>query len=79
MLLLILCWMLKLLLKMLIMSAIRLQIWQPLEFMDPEMTEDERYYPDEETRDHFEVYKNLGLEMLGIYNELFLEFKMTIR
>lgn len=49
------------------------------EFMDPEVISDERYYPDEAIRDHLEVYKNLGLEMLGQYNELFLEFKMSIR
>ena len=30
-----------------------------IEFMDPEVIEDERYYPDEEARDHLEVYKNL--------------------
>lgn len=47
-----------------------------LEFMDPEVIEDERFYPDKETRSHLEVYRNLGLEMLGHYNELFLEFKM---
>ncbi|WP_342512755.1 ABC transporter substrate-binding protein [Sporosarcina sp. FSL K6-1522] len=50
-----------------------------LDFMDPEVTADERFYPDEETRDHLEVYKNLGLEMLGVYNELFLEFKMDMK
>ena len=43
-----------------------------MELMDPEVIEDERYYPDEETRESLEVYKNLGLEILGIYNELFL-------
>lgn len=48
-------------------------------FMDAEVTEDERYYPDEEARDHLEVYQNLGLEMLGHYNELFLEFKMDLK
>lgn len=48
-------------------------------FMDSEVTEDERYYPDEEARDHLEVYQNLGLEMLGHYNELFLEFKMGLK
>ncbi|MDS9470428.1 PotD/PotF family extracellular solute-binding protein [Sporosarcina pasteurii] len=47
-----------------------------LDFMDAEVIEDERFYPDEETRNHLEVYRNLGLEMLGHYNELFLEFKM---
>ncbi|KXH79834.1 PotD/PotF family extracellular solute-binding protein [Sporosarcina sp. HYO08] len=49
-----------------------------LTLMDPEVIEDERFYPDEETRSHLEVYKNLGLEMLGIYNELFLEVKMNM-
>lgn len=50
-----------------------------LDLMDPEVVNDERFYPDEETRSHLEVYKNLGLELLGIYNELFLEFKMDLR
>ena len=50
-----------------------------MEFMDPEVIEDERYYPDEEARDHLEVYKNLGLEMLGTYNELFLGLKMELQ
>ena len=49
------------------------------ELMDPEVTQDERYYPDEETREHLEVYRNLGLEMLGKYNELFLDFKMDMK
>ncbi|MEK4711462.1 ABC transporter substrate-binding protein [Sporosarcina sp. FSL K6-5500] len=50
-----------------------------LDLMDAEVTEDERFYPDEETRDHLEVYRNLGLEMLGHYNEFFLEFKMDMK
>lgn len=50
-----------------------------LDFLDDEVTSDERYYPDEEARDHLEVYQNLGLEMLGTYNELFLEFKMDMK
>ena len=50
-----------------------------IELMDPEVTMDERFYPDEEARDHLEVYTNLGLKMLGTYNELFLEFKMDLR
>ncbi|MFC4712598.1 ABC transporter substrate-binding protein [Planococcus dechangensis] len=49
-----------------------------LALMDPEVTEDERFYPTEEMRDRLEVYENLGLEMLGVYNELFLEFKMDM-
>jgi spermidine/putrescine transport system substrate-binding protein len=50
-----------------------------LDLMDPEVVEDERFYPDEDTRSNLEVYKNLGLELLGVYNELFLEFKMDMR
>lgn len=49
-----------------------------LSLMDPEITEDERFYPPEDMRDRLEVYENLGLEMLGVYNELFLEFKMDM-
>ena len=49
-----------------------------IELMDPEVTGDDRFYPTEEMRERLEVYENLGLEMLGIYNELFLEFKMDM-
>lgn len=49
-----------------------------IELMDPEVTEDERFYPPVELRERLEVYENLGLEMLGTYNELFLEFKMDM-
>ncbi|RHW39809.1 extracellular solute-binding protein [Lysinibacillus yapensis] len=47
--------------------------------MDPEVIEDERFYPSEELRDKLEVYENLGLEWLGKYNEYFLEFKMSLQ
>ncbi|BDH60974.1 spermidine/putrescine ABC transporter substrate-binding protein [Lysinibacillus sp. PLM2] len=50
-----------------------------MELMDPEVIEDERFYPNEELREKLEVYENLGLEWLGKYNEYFLEFKMSIR
>ncbi|MET3575802.1 ABC transporter substrate-binding protein [Bhargavaea ullalensis] len=49
-----------------------------LGLMDPEVVNDERFYPDEETREHLEVYRDLGPEMLGIYNERFLKFKMEM-
>ncbi|MGN7407686.1 MULTISPECIES: ABC transporter substrate-binding protein [unclassified Sporosarcina] len=52
---------------------------EALSLLDPEVVSDERYYPDEEARDHLEVYKDLGLEMLGTYNEFFLEFKMNMK
>ncbi len=47
--------------------------------MDEEVVTDERHYPTEEQRETLEVYKNLGPDYLGKYNELFLEFKMSIR
>lgn len=47
--------------------------------MDPEVIEDERFYPGEDLRDKLEVYENLGLKWLGKYNEYFLKFKMSIR
>lgn len=52
---------------------------QAMAYMDEEIIEDERFYPDEEAREHLEVYENLGLETLGVYNELFLKFKMGLR
>lgn len=49
---------------------------QAIKLMDPKVTGDERFYPTEVMRERLEVYKNLGVETLGKYNELFLEFKM---
>ncbi|WP_107897553.1 ABC transporter substrate-binding protein, partial [Lysinibacillus mangiferihumi] len=50
-----------------------------MSLMDKEVIADERFYPSEEQRKTLEVYKNLGPDYLGKYNELFLEFKMSIR
>ncbi|MFJ7731978.1 PotD/PotF family extracellular solute-binding protein [Lysinibacillus sp. NPDC097231] len=50
-----------------------------MKLMDKEVVSDERFYPSEEQRKTLEVYKNLGPDYLGKYNELFLEFKMGIR
>lgn len=47
-----------------------------LELLPEEISEDERFYPDEELVERLEVYENLGKRMLARYNELFLEFKM---
>lgn len=41
-----------------------------------EISEDEQFYPSDETISHLEVYEDLGPKYLGIYNDLFLEFKM---
>lgn len=44
-----------------------------------EISGDEQFYPSDETIAHLEVYENLGPKYLGIYNDLFLEFKMYRR
>ncbi|MCM3693435.1 ABC transporter substrate-binding protein [Neobacillus niacini] len=49
------------------------------ELLDDEVVNDERFYPREESRTNLEVYENLGLELLGKYNEYFLEFKMSLK
>ncbi len=49
-----------------------------MELMDEEVITDERFYPSLELRDRLEVYEDLGLTWLGRYNELFLEFKMSM-
>jgi len=41
-----------------------------------EISSDEAFYPSPEVISHLEVYEDLGKEMLGIYNDLFLQFKM---
>jgi spermidine/putrescine transport system substrate-binding protein len=49
---------------------------EALKYMDKEIVNDERFYPDEEMTARLEVYQNLGKKMLAYYNELFLQFKM---
>ncbi|MEI5995185.1 ABC transporter substrate-binding protein [Candidatus Enterococcus mansonii] len=41
-----------------------------------EISSDEQFYPNDETIKHLEVYEDIGAKYLGIYNDLFLEFKM---
>lgn len=47
-----------------------------MRYLPKEIAEDEQFYPSDETMAHLEVYKDLGSKYLGIYNDLFLEFKM---
>ncbi|MGP6139385.1 MULTISPECIES: ABC transporter substrate-binding protein [unclassified Jeotgalibaca] len=47
-----------------------------MELMDPEVIADEQFYPSDKAIENMEVYENLGPELLGIYNDLFLEVKM---
>ncbi|HEM2809433.1 TPA: ABC transporter substrate-binding protein [Streptococcus suis] len=44
--------------------------------LDEETQNDESFYPSEETMKKMEIYDNLGQEMLGMYNDLYLQFKM---
>lgn len=46
------------------------------EILDEEIVDDEQFYPSLDEIDELEVYENLGLEYIGIYNDIFLEFKM---
>ncbi|EFQ57459.1 ABC transporter, solute-binding protein [Streptococcus downei F0415] len=41
-----------------------------------EITSDKSFYPSEQVISHLEVYNNLGPKWLGIYNDLYLQFKM---
>lgn len=47
-----------------------------LQYMDPEMVADERFYPPPALTEKLEVYQNLGKRNLAYYNDLFLAFKM---
>lgn len=49
-----------------------------MELLDEEVVNDERFYPPMEMRESLEVYKNLGLDWVGHYNELFIEFKLSM-
>ena len=41
-----------------------------------DITSDESFYPTEEAMSKMEVYENLGTDLLGLYNDLFLEAKI---
>lgn len=47
-----------------------------LDYMDPEVVNDERFYPPKEVTDTCEYYTYLGKDETQVYNDLFLEFKM---
>lgn len=46
------------------------------ELIDEEIVSDEQFYPNLDEVEDLEVYENLGLKFIGIYNDIFLEFKM---
>lgn len=47
-----------------------------MEHLPEETIEDKQFYPSQDMIDNLEVYEDLGPEYTGLYNELFLEFKM---
>ena len=47
-----------------------------LELLPEEVTSNETFYPTDEQMENMEVYENLGSELLGLYNDLFLEAKI---
>ncbi|MNW16013.1 Spermidine/putrescine-binding periplasmic protein precursor [compost metagenome] len=49
---------------------------EALKLLPEDISQDERFYPDETLTSKLEVYNNLGKKMLSHYNDLFLEFKM---
>lgn len=46
------------------------------ELLPDDVKNDQAFYPSEETIENLEVYDNLGQKWLGIYNDLYLQFKM---
>ncbi|MDN6013870.1 MAG: spermidine/putrescine ABC transporter substrate-binding protein, partial [Lactococcus sp.] len=41
-----------------------------------DILDDKAFYPSDQAMKNLEIYKNLGPEYLGIYNDLFLSIKM---
>lgn len=52
---------------------------EALDYLDEEVVNDERFYPEPELTERLEVYDNLGKRMLAYYNDLYLEFKMRTK
>jgi len=49
---------------------------EAMKLLPSEITDDEQFYPNEETMKNLEVYEDLGSEYISIYSDYFLEFKM---
>ncbi len=46
------------------------------ELLPEEITSDKAFYPNQKSIENLEVYDNIGQKWLGIYNDLYLQFKM---
>lgn len=49
---------------------------EAMEYLDPEITSDTRFYPGSDVTDRCEYYEYLGVTGTQLYNDMFLEFKM---
>lgn len=47
------------------------------EYLDPEILEDKSIYPDDNVIEKLEIFENLGQEMTILYNDLFLDLKIS--
>ena len=56
--------------------VIRHQMMLPKNYYQMMFKNDQAFYPSEDTIENLEVYDNLGQKWLGIYNDLYLQFKM---
>ena len=48
-----------------------------MDLIDPEARADKTLYPDDDTINKLEVFKNLGKETTILYNDLFLDLKIS--
>ena len=49
-----------------------------LEQLDETVQNDQRFYPEDEQLESLEMYRDLGPKIISRYNELFLQFKMSL-
>lgn len=48
-----------------------------MKYLPTQVAHDPQFYPSEKTVAHLQVYRDLPLKVIGKYNDLFLQFKMT--
>lgn len=53
--------------------------WKAKQELPKKVTSNQAFYPPAQTMKHLQTYHDLSLKTLGIYNDLFLEFKMFVK
>ena len=53
--------------------------WKAKQELPKKVTDDQAFYPPHQTMRHLQTYHDLSLKTLGVYNDLFLEFKMFVK